>query len=59
MYVINIMKKTKKQVKKPEKKTILNYFEELSQNKPVSDTKGKGQVKGRDIERIQDYLKSQ
>ncbi len=56
LYVENIMKK--KQAKKPSKKTITTYFEELSQYKPVSDTKGKGQVKGRDIERIQDYLEN-
>ena len=47
----------KKQVKKPaKKKTILNYFEEISFKKPTSDTKGRGQVKGRDLDRIQDYL---
>jgi len=51
------MKKAKKQAtKKQAKKTITNYFEELAQYKPTSDTKGRGQVKGRDIERIQDYL---
>jgi hypothetical protein len=50
------MKKTKKQVKKQEKKTITNYFEDLAQYKPTSDTKGRGQVKGRDLDRIQDYL---
>ena len=55
MYVENIM--AKKQVKKPaKKKTILNYFEEISFKKPTSDTKGRGQVKGRDLDRIQDYL---
>ena len=50
------MKKAKKTSKKPVKKTITNYFEDLAQYKPTSDTKGRGQVKGRDIERIQDYL---
>ena len=59
MYVESIMKKAKKQAtKKPAKKTITNYFEELAQYKPTSDTKGRGQVKGRDIERIQDYLEN-
>jgi len=57
LYVESIMKKAKKQAtKKQAKKTITNYFEELAQYKPTSDTKGRGQVKGRDIERIQDYL---
>ena len=58
LYVENIMKKkqTKKTVKKQEAKTILNYFEEISFKKPTSDTKGRGQVKGNDIDRIQDYL---
>ena len=58
LYVQNIMKKkqAKKTVKKQEKKTILNYFEEISFKKPTSDTKGRGQVKGNDIDRIQDYL---
>ena len=57
LYVQNIMKKkTKKTVKKQEKKTILNYFEEISFKKPTSDTKGRGQVKGLDIDRINDYL---
>ena len=49
-------KQTKKPAKKQEKKTILNYFEEISFKKPTSDTKGRGQVKGLDIDRIQDYL---
>ena len=58
LYVQNIMKKkqAKKTVKKQEKKTILNYFEEISFKKPTSDTKGRGQVKGLDIDRINDYL---
>ena len=58
LYVENIMKKkkTNKPVKKQEAKTILNYFEEISFKKPTSDTKGRGQVKGNDIDRIQDYL---
>ena len=55
LYVESIMKK--KQTKKPvKKKTILNYFEEISFKKPTSDTKGRGQVKGIDIDRINDYL---
>ena len=49
-------KQEKKTVKKQEKKTILNYFEEISFRKPTSDTKGRGQVKGRDLDRINDYL---
>jgi hypothetical protein len=55
--VENIMakKKTKKTEKK-EKKTILNYFEDVALRKSTSDTKGRGQVKGRDIDRINDYL---
>ena len=59
LYVENIMKKkkTNKPVKKQEK-TILNYFEEISFKKPTSDTKGRGQVKGRDIDRINDYLEN-
>ena len=57
MYVENIMKKkkTNKPVKK-EKKTILNYFEDVALRQSTSDTKGRGQVKGRDIDRINDYL---
>ena len=53
------MKKAKKPVKKQVKKTITNYFEELAQYKPTSDTKGRGQVKGRDIERINNFLLNQ
>lgn len=56
MYAESIMKKTKKPAKKKEKKTILNYFEDLAQYKPTSDTKGRGQVKGKDLDRINDYL---
>ena len=49
----------KKQTKKTaKKKTILNYFEEISYKKPTSDTKGRGQVKGKDIDRINDYLEN-
>lgn len=55
LYVENIMKK-KKQPKKQEKKTILNYFEDVALRQSTSDTKGRGQVKGRDIDRINDYL---
>ena len=51
-------KKQSKKTSKTTKKTITNYFEELAQYKPMSDTKGRGQVKGRDIERIQDYLQN-
>ena len=58
LYVENIMKKTKKQPKKQEKKTILNYFEDVALRQSTSDTKGRGQVKGRDIDRINDYLDS-
>ena len=57
LYVENIMKKTKKTAKKTEKKkTILNYFEDIALRQSTSDTKGRGQVKGRDIDRINDYL---
>ena len=55
------MKKTKKTVKKTEKKekkTILNYFEDIALRQSTSDTKGRGQVKGRDIDRINDYLEN-
>ena len=60
MYVENIIKKkkTNKPVKKQEKKTILNYFEDVALRQSTSDTKGRGQVKGRDIDRINDYLDS-
>ena len=60
MYVENIMKKkqAKKTVKKQEKKTILNYFEDVALRQSTSDTKGRGQVKGKDIDRINDYLDS-
>ena len=59
LYVESIMaKKQSKKTNKTTKKTITNYFEELAQYKPTSDTKGRGQVKGRDIERIQDYLEN-
>lgn len=58
LYVENIMKKTKKTVKKKEKKTILNYFEDVALRQSTSDTKGRGQVKGKDIDRINDYLDS-
>jgi hypothetical protein len=59
LYVENIMKKTKKTAKKTEKKkTILNYFEDVALRQSTSDTKGRGQVKGRDIDRINDYLDS-
>ena len=51
-------KKQSKKTSKTTKKTITNYFEELAKYKPTSDTKGRGQVKGRDIERIQDYLEN-
>ena len=49
-------KKQAKKTAKKQEKTILNYFEEISFKKPTSDTKGRGQVKGNDIDRIQDYL---
>jgi len=61
LYVENIMKKTKKTAKKTEKKekkTILNYFEDIALRQSTSDTKGRGQVKGRDIDRINDYLEN-
>jgi len=58
--VENIMaKKQSKKTSKTTKKTITNYFEELAQYKPTSDTKGRGQVKGRDIDRINDFLNNQ
>jgi hypothetical protein len=50
-------KKTNKPLKK-EKKTILNYFEDVALRQSTSDTKGRGQVKGRDIDRINDYLEN-
>jgi hypothetical protein len=60
LYVENIMKKTKKTAKKTEKKkTILNYFEDVALRQSTSDTKGRGQVKGRDIDRINDFLNNQ
>ena len=52
-------KKQSKKTNKTTKKTITNYFEELAQYKPTSDTKGRGQVKGRDIDRINDFLNNQ
>ena len=59
MYVENIMKKKQaKKTEKKEKKTILNYFEDVALRQSTSDTKGRGQVKGRDIDRINDYLDS-
>jgi hypothetical protein len=59
LYVENIMKKTKKTAKKTEKKkTILNYFEDVALRQSTSDTKGRGQVKGKDIDRINDYLEN-
>ena len=55
LYVENIMaKKTAKKTEK--KKTILNYFEDVALRQSTSDTKGRGQVKGKDIDRINDYL---
>jgi len=60
LYVESIMaKKQSKKTSKTTKKTITNYFEELAQYKPTSDTKGRGQVKGRDIDRINDFLNNQ
>lgn len=60
LYVENIMKKkqAKKTIKKQEKKTILNYFEDVALRQSTSDTKGRGQVKGKDIDRINDYLEN-
>jgi hypothetical protein len=56
LYVENIMKKKKQPKKQEKKKTILNYFEDVALRQSTSDTKGRGQVKGRDIDRINDYL---
>jgi hypothetical protein len=56
LYVENIMKKKKTAKKTEKKKTILNYFEDVALRQSTSDTKGRGQVKGRDIDRINDYL---
>jgi hypothetical protein len=56
LYVENIMKKKKQAKKTEKKKTILNYFEDVALRQSTSDTKGRGQVKGRDIDRINDYL---
>ena len=58
LYVENIMKKKKQAKKTEKKKTILNYFEDVAIRQSTSDTKGRGQVKGRDIDRINDYLDS-
>ena len=58
LYVENIMKKKKTAKKTEKKKTILNYFEDVALRQSTSDTKGRGQVKGRDIDRINDYLDS-
>jgi hypothetical protein len=58
LYVENIMKKKKQPKKQEKKKTILNYFEDVALRQSTSDTKGRGQVKGRDIDRINDYLDS-
>jgi len=58
LYVENIMKKKKQAKKTEKKKTILNYFEDVALRQSTSDTKGRGQVKGRDIDRINDYLDS-
>jgi hypothetical protein len=58
LYVENIMKKKKTAKKTEKKKTILNYFEDVALRQSTSDTKGRGQVKGRDLDRIQDYLDS-
>ena len=49
--------KKKKQAKKTEKKkTILNYFEDVALRQSTSDTKGRGQVKGNHIDRINNLL---
>ena len=56
LYVENIMKKKKQAKKTEKKKTILNYFEDVALRQSTSDTKGRGQVKGKDIDRINDYL---
>jgi len=58
LYVENIMKKKKQAKKTEKKKTILNYFEDVALRQSTSDTKGRGQVKGRDIDRINDYLEN-
>ena len=58
LYVENIMKKKKQAKKTEKKKTILNYFEDVALRQSTSDTKGRGQVKGKDIDRINDYLDS-
>jgi len=58
LYVENIMKKKKQAKKTEKKKTILNYFEDIALRQSTSDTKGRGQVKGRDIDRINDYLEN-
>jgi hypothetical protein len=59
LYVENIMKKKKQAKKTEKKKTILNYFEDVALRQSTSDTKGRGQVKGRDIDRINDFLNNQ
>ena len=58
LYVENIMKKKKQAKKTEKKKTILNYFEDVALRQSTSDTKGRGQVKGKDIDRINDYLEN-
>ena len=52
-------KKTRKQVRKEASDLITSYYEQLSQHTPTSDTKGKGQVKGKDIDRINNLLLNQ
>jgi hypothetical protein len=59
LYVENIMKKKKTAKKTEKKKTILNYFEDVALRQSTSDTKGRGQVKGKDIDRINDFLNNQ
>lgn len=52
-------KKTRKQTRKEASDLITSYYEQLSQHTPTSDTKGKGQVKGKDIDRINNLLLNQ
>ncbi len=51
-------KKTKKQTRKETSDLITSYYKQLSEHNPTSDTKGRGQVKGKDIDRINDYLEN-
>ena len=46
----------KKKTKKETSDLIMSYYKKLSQDIPTSDTKGRGQVKGNHIDRINNLL---